>query len=261
MSKARKPDSISLMHKLFDLKGKQALVTGSSKGIGYAIAEGLAEAGASVILNARNEDRLAAAQAQFEAKGFQVSSKAFDVTQPEAIKAALADTHIDILVNNAGMQIRGALEDFELDDWRLLMETNINSVFYMSQIVAKQMIKRGNGKIINIGSVNSQTGRPTIAPYVASKGAVMNLTKGMAIDWGPKGLQVNAIGPGYFKTELNQALVDNHEFSSWLTNRTPARRWGDLEELKGAAIFLASQASSFMNGHMLYVDGGLLAQL
>ncbi len=249
------------MHKLFDLTGKQALVTGSSKGIGYAIAEGLAEAGASIILNARNQDRLAKAEEQLKAKGFNVTAKTFDVTQPDAIQAAIADTHIDILVNNAGMQIRGALEDFNPNDWRLLMETNINSVFYMSQAVAKQMIARGNGKIINIGSVNSQTGRPTIAPYVASKGAVLNLTKGMAIDWGPKGLQVNAIGPGYFKTELNQALVDNKEFSDWLTNRTPARRWGDLEELKGAAIFLASQGSSFMNGHMLYVDGGILAQL
>jgi len=253
------------MHKLFDLTGKKALITGSSMGIGFALAEGLAEAGATVVLNARNESRLKTAEATLKAKGFQVSSKAFDVTKPDDLQAAIheieEESAIDILVNNAGMQIRGSLESFELNDWRLLMETNINSVFYMSQTVAKKMIERGQGKIINIGSVNSQTGRPTIAPYVASKGAVMNLTKGMAIDWGPKGLQVNAIGPGYFKTELNQALVDNAEFSSWLTGRTPAGRWGDLEELKGAAIFLSSQASSFMNGHMLYVDGGLLAQL
>ncbi len=253
------------MQKLFDLTGKQALVTGSSKGIGYAIAEGLAEAGASIVLNARNEDRLIEARDQLIAKGFVVTARVFDVTQPEAIKQTVEEIEavapIDILVNNAGMQLRGALEDYDTDDWRKLMDTNINSIFYVSQAVSKYMLTRSAGKIINIGSVNSQTGRPTIAPYVASKGAVMNLTKGMAIDWGPKGLQVNAIGPGYFKTELNQALVDNVDFSDWLINRTPAGRWGDLEELKGAAIFLASQASSFMNGHMLYVDGGILAQL
>lgn len=254
------------MHKLFDLTGKRALITGSSKGIGFTLAEGLAEAGASIILNARSEGPLAKASATLKAKGFDVEAKRFDVTKPDEIGPAITDIEtkhgaIDILVNNAGMQARAPLEDYDIATWKLLMETNISSMFYVSQVVAKGMINRGEGKIINIGSVQSMTGRPTIAPYSASKGAVLNLTKGMAIDWGPKGLQINAIGPGYFKTELNKALVDNVEFSNWLTGRTPAKRWGNLEELKGAAIFLASEGSSFMNGHMLYVDGGLLAQL
>lgn len=254
------------MHHLFDLRGKRALITGSSKGIGFSLAEGLAEAGAEVILNARSEAPLVQACESLRAKGLKAFYKQCDVTKPEMVKAlvtAIEDTEgpIDILINNAGMQIRGTLEDFTLADWHLLMETNLNSMFYVGQAVAKYMIGRGRGKIINIGSVQSLTGRPTIAPYTAAKGAVLNLTKGMAIDWGPKGLQVNAIGPGYFKTELNQALVADAEFSSWLSNRTPAKRWGELHELKGAAIFLASEASSFMNAHMLYVDGGLLAQL
>jgi len=213
------------MHPLFDLTGKQALVTGSSRGIGFAIAEGLAEASASIVLNARTEERLKQAEEHFTAKGFQVTSKLFDVTDVDAIETAIAEIEsnapIDILVNNAGIQIRGQLEDFSTEDWQHITNTNINSVFYMSRAVAKHMLKRGEGKIINIGSVNSQTGRPTIAPYVASKGAVLNLTKGMALDWGPKGLQVNAIGPGYFKTEINQALIENVEFSDWLISRTP----------------------------------------
>lgn len=254
------------MNRLFDLTGKRALITGSSKGIGFTLAEGLAEAGASIVLNARSAERLRAAEKTLKEKGFEAASFCFDVTQPGEIQTAIDDIEtklgpIDILINNAGMQARGALEDYDLETWRRLMETNVNSMFYVTRVVAKYMIERGQGKIINIGSVQSMTGRPTIAPYTASKGAVLNLTKGMAIDWGPKGLQINAIGPGYFKTELNQALVYNPEFSNWLTGRTPARRWGNLDELKGAAIFLASEASSFINGHMIYVDGGLLAQL
>ncbi|MBC7601774.1 MAG: SDR family oxidoreductase, partial [Ramlibacter sp.] len=145
--------------------------------------------------------------------------------------------------------------------WHELMKTNLDSVFLVGKAVALHMIARGHGKIINICSVQSELGRPGIAPYMASKGAVKMLTKGMAIDWGPKGLQVNGIGPGYFRTELNQALVDNAEFSAWLLNRTPSRRWGDVEDLMGAAVFLASDASRFVNGHILYVDGGVTATL
>ena len=168
---------------------------------------------------------------------------------------------IDILVNNAGMQFRTPLEDFPPEKFRELMTVNVESVFLTGQAVARHMIKRGRGKIINICSVQSELGRPGIAPYTATKGAVKMLTKGMAADWAKHGIQVNAIGPGYFKTPLNQALVDNPEFSSWLEKRTPAGRWGNVEELQGAAIFLASDASSFINGHILYVDGGITSVL
>jgi gluconate 5-dehydrogenase len=164
---------------------------------------------------------------------------------------------VDVLVNNAGIQRRAPLEDFPPDTWRELMRTNLDSVFFVSQAVAKHMIPRKRGKIINIGSVQSELGRPSIAPYAASKGGVKMLTKGMCADWAPHGLQVNGIGPGYFETELTQPLVENAEFTAWLCKRTPAGRWGKVEELMGAAVFLASAASDFVNGHMLYVDGGM----
>jgi gluconate 5-dehydrogenase len=250
----------------FDLGGKTALITGSSAGIGLALAQGLAGAGATVVLNARNAAKLEAAAAGLSAMGARVHASAFDVTDAAAVAEAVARIEaqiapIDILVNNAGMQKRAPLQDFEQADWRQLMSTNLDSVFIVGQAVARHMIPRGRGKIINICSVQSELGRPGIAPYTASKGAVKMLTKGMAIDWGPHGLQVNGLGPGYFKTELNQALVDNPEFSAWLINRTPSRRWGDVEDLVGAAVFLASDASRFVNGHILYVDGGVTATL
>ena len=253
--------------KLFDLSGRTALVTGSSKGIGHALARGLAGAGARVILNGRDGARLAVAAAELTKDGFTgIETAAFDVTRPNIVAAGIEKIEaeigpIDILVNNAGMQFRTALEDFPVEKWSELMRTNLDSVFYVGQAVARRMIGRGRGKIINIASVQSELARPGIAPYTASKGAVKQLTKGMATDWGPHGLQVNAIAPGYFKTELNQALVENPVFSSWLEQRTPARRWGNVEELAGAAIFLASDASSFVNGHVLYVDGGITACL
>jgi gluconate 5-dehydrogenase len=252
--------------KQFDLSGKTALITGSSAGIGLALAQGLAGAGAAVVLNARNADKLDAAAARLRELGASVHALAFDVTDAAAVAVAVARIEaeiapIDILVNNAGMQKRAPLQDFEQADWQQLMRTNLDSVFNVGQAVARHMIPRGRGKIINICSVQSELGRPNIAPYTASKGAVKMLTKGMAIDWGPHGLQVNGLGPGYFKTELNQALVDNPEFSSWLIGRTPSRRWGDVEDLVGAAVFLASDASRFVNGHILYVDGGVTATL
>ncbi|HKX40248.1 MAG TPA: SDR family oxidoreductase, partial [Burkholderiaceae bacterium] len=190
----------------------------------------------------------------------------FDVTDAGAVTEAVARVEaecgpIDILVNNAGMQRRAPLEQFEQAAWNELMKTNVDSVFLVGQAVARHMIDRRRGKIINICSVQSELGRPNIAPYAASKGAVKMLTKGMAIDWGPHGIQVNGLGPGYFKTELTQALVDNAEFSQWLINRTPSRRWGDVQDLVGAAVFLASDASNFVNGHILYVDGGVTATL
>lgn len=254
------------MKNQFNLDGRLALITGSSAGIGFGLARGLAQAGATVVLNARNEQKLVAAAAQLRSEGFNIHSRCFDVTQEEDVQAAVQDIEknigaIDILINNAGMQRRAPLEEFKASDWHELMRTNLDSVFLVGQAVAKAMIPRKRGKIINICSVQSEMGRPNIAPYMASKGGVKMLTKGMAIDWGPHGLNVNGIGPGYFKTELNEKLVNDPQFSDWLIKRTPTRRWGDVEELTGAAVFLASDASSFVNGHILYVDGGVTATL
>ena len=250
----------------FRLDGRLALVTGSSAGIGFALARALAEAGAAVVLNGRDVAKLEQAGTVLRAQGFSVHTRSFDVTQAAIVQTAVEDIEssigpIEILVNNAGMQLRGPLEDFAVDDWHQLMRTNLDSVFLVGQAVARKMITRKRGKIINICSVQSEIGRPNIAPYMASKGAIKMLTKGMAIDWGPHGLQVNGLGPGYFKTELTEKLVRDVTFSAWLTGRTPSRRWGEVAELGGAAVFLASDASSFVNGHVLYVDGGVTATL
>jgi len=247
---------------LFDLSGLRALVTGSSQGIGFALARGLAEHGASIVLNGRDGERLEAAAAALRGKGHAVAVAAFDVTDGAAAKAGVDAFErevgaLDILVNNAGMQFRAPLEEFPPERWEQLLKTNVSSVFYVGQAVARHMIGRGRGKIVNIASVQSELARPGIAPYTATKGAVKSLTRGMCADWARYGLQINAIAPGYFRTPLNQALVDNPEFSTWLEKRTPAARWGDVEELVGAAVFLAGKASSFVNGHTLYVDGGI----
>lgn len=250
----------------FRLDGQRALITGSSGGIGLALARALGRAGASVVLNGRDATKLGTAQQALQAEGLQVQTAAFDVTDSAAVRFGVAHIEqtlgaIDILVNNAGMQIRNPLHEFADDDWHRLMRTNLDSVFYVSKAVAAGMIARGRGKIINICSVQSELGRPGIAPYTASKGAIKMLTKGMAIDWGPLGLNVNGLGPGYFKTELTAKLVDDASFTAWLVGRTPSRRWGEVEELGGAAVFLASEASRFVNGHILYVDGGVTATL
>lgn len=250
----------------FQLNGKLALITGSSAGIGFALARALGEAGAHVVINGRNSQKVSVAVQTLKSEGLNVSASVFDVTDAQSVSTAVNDIEtqlgaIDILVNNAGMQIRGPLHEYKDDDWQTLMRTNLDSVYYVGKTVAQKMIPRGRGKIINICSVQSELGRPGIAPYTASKGAVKMFTKGMAIDWGQFGIQVNGIGPGYFKTELNQKLVDDPQFSSWLVGRTPSRRWGDVEDLGGAAVFLASDASKFVNGHILYVDGGVTATL
>lgn len=247
---------------LFDLSGRRALITGSSQGIGFALAQGLAEAGAEVVLNGRDEAKLKAAAAGI--KG--ARTLAFDATDHEAVRKAIDGFEaevgpIDILINNAGMQHRTPLEDFPADAFERLLQTNIASVFHAGQAAARHMISRGRGKIINIASVQTALARPGIAPYTATKGAVGNLTKGMATDWAKYGLQCNAIAPGYFDTPLNAALVADETFSAWLEKRTPAGRWGKVEELVGACIFLSSDASSFVNGHILYVDGGITASL
>lgn len=251
---------------MFDLSGRRALVTGSSTGIGYALAKGLAGAGAEVVLNGRNEARLAEAVSRLREEGATAHAASFDATSASEVETAIADIEreigaIDILVNNAGMQRRAPLEQFSHDQWQELMKTNVDSVFLVGQAVARHMIERRRGKIINICSVQSELGRPNIAAYTASKGAVKMLTKGMAIDWGQYGIQVNGLGPGYFKTELTEALVKDETFSKWLIGRTPSRRWGDVEDLVGAAVFLSSNASNFVNGHILYVDGGVTATL
>ena len=250
----------------FKLEGRRALITGSGQGIGLELARGLGAAGATVVINTRNIEKSLAVAAQLRDEGLKAESVAFDVTDREQLLAAInrfeADIGaIDILVNNAGIQRRAPLEDFSASDWHDVMRTNLDGVFHVSQAVARHMIARGRGKIINICSVQSELGRPGIAPYAASKGALKMLTKGMAIDWGPHGLTVNGIGPGDFQTELNANLVANPEFSDWLVQRTPSRRWGDVDELAGAAVFLASDAASFVNGHILYVDGGITASL
>ncbi|QRM29158.1 SDR family oxidoreductase [Microvirga sp. VF16] len=250
-----------MVSSLFSLSGRRAVVTGSSQGIGFALARGLAEHGAAVVLNGRDPGKIEAAAADLAAAGHTVSTAIFDVTSAEAVRDGIAaiedEGPIDILINNAGMQFRTPLEDFPVERWEQLLATNISSVFYVGQAVARPMIARGRGKIINIASVQSELARPGIAPYTATKGAVKNLTRGMCADWARHGLQVNAIAPGYFKTPLNRALVDNPEFSRWLEQRTPAARWGNVDELIGAAVFLASDAASFVNGHTLYVDGGI----
>ena len=255
-----------MSHPLFELSEKTALITGSSQGIGNALAQGLAEAGARIVLNGRDPDKLSQAAAALREAGHQVDELPFDVTDHEAARAAVdgyeaAVSPIHILVNNAGMQHRAPLEDFPADAFEKLMQTNLASVFHVGQAVARHMIRRGSGKIINIASVQTALARYSIAPYTATKGAVGNLTKGMATDWARHGLQCNAVAPGYFKTPLNKALVENAEFNSWLENRVPAGRWGNVEELQGACIFLASDASSFVNGHVLYVDGGISVSL
>ncbi|MEL6871195.1 MAG: SDR family oxidoreductase [Pseudomonadota bacterium] len=251
---------------LFDLSGRTALITGSSQGIGYALARGLAGAGAAIVLNGRDAAKLSSAAERLRGEGATVHELVFDATDREAVESAIAGfddatAAIDVLVNNAGMQHRTPLEDFDPERFDTLMRTNVTSVFTVGQIVARKMIARGRGKIINIASVQTSLARPGIAPYTASKGAVGNLTKGMATDWAQYGLQVNALAPGYFETPLNQALVDDPEFSAWLAKRTPAGRWGKVEELVGACVFLSGEASSFVNGHTLYVDGGITSSL
>jgi gluconate 5-dehydrogenase len=249
---------------MFSLAGKRALVTGSSRGIGFAIAGALAGAGADVILNGRDQEALGAAAARLAESGVRTRGLAFDVTSEESVEDAIAYAEteigpIDILVNNAGMQHRASLETWPLEKFEQVMSTNLTSAFLVSRAVARGMISRGSGKIINICSVLSNFARSSVAPYSASKAALANLTRGMAVDWAKHGLNVNGIAPGYIRTELNEALLKNEEFNAWVEQRTPMARWGEPAELGGAAIFLASDAATFVNGHILYVDGAFTA--
>lgn len=253
------------MTNLFDVAGRVALVTGSSRGIGRALATGLAAEGAVVIIHGRNADAVAATAAEIAAAhGVEVGESTFDVTDPDEVTRGVAAIVErwgvpDILVNNAGIQRRAPITEFSVSDWNDIVATNLTSAFLVGQAVARGMVARGSGKIVNIGSVQSQLGRPGIAPYAATKGGIVMLTKGMCADLAGAGLQINAIAPGYFATELTKALVDDEAFSAWVHTRTPAGRWGDVTELAGALVFLSSRASDFVNGQVVYVDGGMTA--
>lgn len=254
------------MQNIFDVSGKRALITGSSQGLGLVFARGLGQAGATVILNGRDRTKLQNAVAELSNEGIQAHGYAFDVTDSAQISHAIPQIEqevgpIDILVNNAGIQRRAPLETFEEGDWRDILETNLTSAFLVTKQVIQGMIARKAGKIVNVCSMQSELGRDTITPYAASKGGVKMLTKGMATEWGKYNIQVNAVGPGYFLSEMTQPLADNPEFDRWIKGRTPMNRWGDPTELVGALIFLVSPASSFITGQILYVDGGILATI
>jgi len=251
---------------LFDLSGRTALVTGSSRGLGRAVAEGMAKAGARIVVNGTEAARVETAVRELRAAGFAAEGAAFDVTDEAAIVQAFegfdkAGIEIDILVNNAGIQMRKPLVEFSSADWRKVIETNLTSAFIIGREAGKRMLPRKRGKIINIASLASELARPTIAPYTAAKAGIKNLTKSMAVEWAASGIQANAIGPGYMLTDMNQALMSNTDFNNWLMSRVPAKRWGNPDELVGAAIFLASSASNYVNGQTIYVDGGMLAAM
>jgi gluconate 5-dehydrogenase len=254
------------MQSVFELSGKVALVTGAYRGLGFAIAQGLARAGASVVLNARRIEAVEPAARALTAQSLKASTAIFDVTDRDAVRAAVTAIEsehgrIDVLVNNAGIQRRGALADFSQQDWDDIIATNLTAPFVVSQAVLPGMIARKSGKIVHIASLMSELARPSVVPYTAAKGGVRQLTRGMAVELAPHNIQVNAIAPGYFATEMNRALIDNAEFNSWVCKRTPAGRWGQPDELAGTAVFLASSASNYITGQLLIVDGGMSVAL
>ena len=250
----------------FDVNDRVVLITGSSRGLGFEFAKGFVEAGAKVILNGINKGRLESSVAALQKYQTNIFGYPFDVTDSIAVKQAIESIEtdigpIDILINNAGIHRRSPLSEMTMDDWKTVMDTNLNAVFYISQCVANRMKERKKGKIINITSLNAVGVRPTIANYCAAKGGLTLLTKSLATEYGPFGIQTNAIGPGYFLTDLTQPLADDPEFDAWVKKEVPLARWGKPEELIGSALFLASDASSYVNGHTIYVDGGWQACL
>jgi gluconate 5-dehydrogenase len=251
---------------LFELKGKTALVTGSTSGIGKTMAEGLARNGVTVLINGRNAEKAETVKNEFTDKGYSAYTAVFDVTSSEEIRQAADRIALDpgipdIIVNNAGINLRHPLEDFPEEEWDAVIDTNLKSAYLVTRAFIKAMIKRGSGKIINIGSLQSELGRTTITPYAASKGGIKMLTRGMATEWAQHNIQVNAIGPGYYKTPLTRPLYEDPEFDAWLKQRTPARRWGDPKELVGTLLFLGSAASDFVTGQLIFVDGGITASV
>ncbi|HEX4368356.1 MAG TPA: SDR family oxidoreductase [Rhodopila sp.] len=252
---------------MFDLTGRTALITGSSRGLGFSIAEGLAQAGATLILNGSNPDRLQAAAVSLRTKGHTVHEAPFDVTNESAVQAAFdrldaQGVEVDILFNNAGIQLRGPLVDLTAADWRHVIETNLTSAFLVGREAARRMIARGRGgKIINTGSLTSAVARATTGPYTAAKGGIKMLTQAMTAEWAEHNIQANAIGPGYMLTEMTQPLADDAKFDGWVKSRTPSRRWGTPADLIGTAVYLSSSASDYVNGQIIYVDGGMLAVL
>jgi len=255
------------MSSLFDLTGRTALITGSTRGLGFAYAKGLAHAGAAVILNGTNAERLEEAIAELTDAGFSASGFVFDVADEGSVEAMFSTldgqgVEVDIVINNAGIQHRQPMLGLALADWQRVLDVNLSSVFIVGRAAARRMVARGSGgKIINIGSLTSEAARATVAPYTAAKGGVKMLTKAMAAEWAEHGIQCNAIGPGYIHTEMNSALVDNPEFDRWVKASNPSRRWGMPDELIGTAVYLSSQASNYVSGQIIYVDGGWLATL
>jgi gluconate 5-dehydrogenase len=251
---------------LFSLAGRTALVTGSSRGLGHAMAEGLARAGAKVIINGTNAARVDATAAAMRGQGLAAVSAVFDVTDEAAITSAFASfdaagIDIDILVNNAGIQLRKPMVELTTSEWHKVIDTNLTSAFVVGREAARRMITRGRGKVINIGSLTSALARATVAPYTVAKGGIKMLTQAMAAEWAASGIQANAIGPGYMITDMNQALIDNPTFDAWVKGRSPSKRWGRPDELVGTAVYLASSASDYVNGQIIYVDGGIMAVL
>jgi gluconate 5-dehydrogenase len=250
----------------FDLTGKVALVTGAYRGLGFAIAQGLARAGAAVLLNGRKAEELERAARVLTDAGLPATTCVFDVTDGPGVRSAIAGVEamhgrLDILVNNAGIQRRSPLVDFTQKDWDDIIATNLTAPFLVSQAALPGMIARRSGKIIHIASLMSELARPTVVPYTAAKGGVRQLTRGMAVELAPHNIQVNAIAPGYFATEMNRALIDNPEFNAWVCKRTPAGRWGQPDEIAGLAVFLASPAANYMTGQLLVMDGGMSVAL
>ena len=251
---------------MFSLRGRRALITGAGQGIGLTLARGLGEAGAELVLNDLDPARLERAVALLRGEGFTVAGRCFNVAKAAEVEPALAECEsavglIDILVNNAGIHRRAPLETMSLEFWQEVMDVNLTSAFLVTKAVVPGMIRRGRGKIINLCSLNCEISRPSIANYATAKGGLKMLTRAMAVEWGRHNIQANGIGPGYMRTEMTGSLTIDPEFDRYIRARTPAGRWGEPRELVGAAVFLASQAADFVNGQILYVDGGLLAAL